>query len=297
MQALNGLDYTTEATLAVAYYSTNDFAHAQQLAQKSVDDAKAAGQPPTEQALIIIMSSQAQQKNDAGAQQTLETLALNFNKRENWSQLVDIALSSIASSSKGHKSPRQDPDALYLLRLKMLVPDAMSSASDFEILADAANQQGYPTEAYNVLQKGIGSGKMTAGQAGSDFALARNGAALDAKQLGTIAAQAERAKTGEQDIKLAEDYWGYGRYADAEAIARRAIGKGGLKDPSEGPMLLGMLLVAQGKYDDAVQTLAQATGSPTRTKAAHLWSLYAQAQKIQAQGSASATQAPAAPQH
>ncbi|MGO8712594.1 MAG: hypothetical protein ACLQUZ_11165 [Rhizomicrobium sp.] len=297
LQALNGLDYKIESMLAIAYYSTRDFSHAQQFAQMSVDAAKAAGQRPPEQALEIIMSSQAQQKNEAGAEQTLETLALDFNKPETWSQLIDIALSSIGGASRTHTSAGKDPDALYLLRLKMVVPNAMSNGSDYLILADAANQQGYPTEAYNVLQKGIGSGKITAAQAGPDYAQARSGAALDQRSLAAIARQAERAKTGEQDIKLAEDYWGYGRYADAEVAARRAIGKGGLKDTSEGPLLLGMLLDVQGKYDDAIQTLAQVDGSTTRTRTAHLWSLYAQAQKIQAQGSAAAASAPAPAQH
>ena len=40
---LNGLDATTAANLAIAYYNTNDFTHAQQSAQQSIDFSKAAG--------------------------------------------------------------------------------------------------------------------------------------------------------------------------------------------------------------------------------------------------------------
>jgi tetratricopeptide repeat protein len=116
----------------------------------------------------------------------------------------------------------------------------------------------------------------------------RNDAATDERQLPSIAASAAKSRTGEQDVKLAEDYWGYGRFADAEAAARRAIGKGGMKDPSEGQMLLGMLLVVQGKYDDAVQTLAQVHGNPARMADAHLWTIYAQAQAKKAGGAAPA---------
>jgi hypothetical protein len=284
LQALNGLDATTEAMLAQAYYFTQDIPHAQQYAQMSIDAAKTAGEAPNEAALDIIMSSQAKQNNEAGAQQTLENLALNFNKPDSWSQLVDVAL-----STRGIK----DPDALYLFRLKMLMPDAMHS-DDYVTLASVANQQGYPTEAYKALQLGISGGKITAEQAGPILAQARNGASLDERSLNSISAQAESAKTGEQDIKLAEDYWGYGRYVDAETVTRRAIIKDGLKEPSEAPMLLGMLLVMQGKYDEAISMFAQVTGTPARATTAHLWSLYAQAQKKQ-QVPSSAT--PAAAQH
>jgi len=272
LAALNGLDATTEAVLAQVYYFTQDYPHAQQYAQMSIDASKAVGTPPNGTALDIIMSSQAKQNNQAGDQEMLENLAVKFNKDDSWSQLVDIAL-----STKGI----EDPDALFLFRLKMLVPNAMHG-DDYTLLAGVADQQGYPTEAYAALQKGIASGKLTTGEVGESLAKSRNGASLDERSLSTVAAQAERTNTGEQDIKLAEDYWGYGRYTDAEAAARRAMGKDGLKDPSEGPMLIGMLLVAQGKYDEAIQTLGQVSGTTARGKTAHLWTIYAQAQKKQA---------------
>ena len=269
LAALNGLDPTTEAMVARAYYETKDFPNAQKYAEMSVDASKAAGQPPSEVALDIVMSSQANQHNEAGAQQTLENLALNYNRSSDWSQLIDVAL--------GGKNVK-DADALYLLRLKMMIPDAMRDF-DYTSLASVADQQGYSTEAWSVLQKGIAAGKTTAGKAGATYGHARSGAAIDQKSLPEIAASAAKSKTGQQDIKLAEDYWGYGRFADAEVAARRAISKGGLKDPSEGPMVLGMLLVAQGKYDEAITTLEQVSGSPSRKNTAHLWSVYAQAQK------------------
>jgi hypothetical protein len=268
LQALGPLDPTLEGTLAQVYYYLQDFVHAQQYAQMTIDADKAAGKTPDEAVLQIVMIAQAKQNNMGGAQETLENLAVNFNKPESWSQLIDIAL-----SRKGVK----DPDALYLLRLKFIIPGAMRD-DDYASLANVANLQGYPTEALNALQKGIQLGKITTAQAGSTFSQARNGAAMDQRSLGQYAAQAERAKSGQQDIKLAEDYWGYGRYADASAAAARAVAKGGMTDPSEGPMLIGMLDVVQGKYDAGVQSLSQVTGSPTRMASAHLWTLYAQAQ-------------------
>jgi hypothetical protein len=41
-------------------------------------------------------------------------------------------------------------------------------------------------------------------------------------------------------------------------------------------MLLGSALAAGGKYAEAQTTFGQVSGDQVRTRAAHLWSLYAQ---------------------
>jgi hypothetical protein len=279
---MKALDYKGYANLTLAYYFSQDAAHAQQYAQMAIDSAKAAGQTPDENMLKIVMNGALQQKDSAGVQSSLENLAIQYNQADSWSKLVDLTL-----DIKGIK----DLDELFVLRLKFLIPKAMTP-EDYLGLASVANLGGYATEANDVLQKGIASGMISAGQAGPTYTQARNGAATDSRELGSIASQAEHSKTGEGDIKLAEDYWGYGRFEDAEAATRRAMSKGGLKDPNEGPMLLGALLVAQGKYADAQQQLSQVGGSAARKAIAHLWSVYAQAQ-FKAQGASAQSTTPA----
>jgi len=276
LEALNALDAQGYAMMAQAYYETQDFAHAQQYAQKSIEMSKAAGQPANQGALVIAYNSQVKQHNTSAASETMEQMAISSNDPADWSMLIDQAI--------GGKSVR-DEDAFSLLRLKLLINGTMRD-DDYLVLASAADGRGYSTEAYNVLQKGISAGKITAAKAGPLYAHAKTGAAADARDLGQIAASAEKSKTGTQDVKLAEDYWGYGRYADAEVAVRRGIAKGGVKDQSEGPLLLGMVLVAQGKYDEAVQTLSPLSGAP-----AHLWLIYAKAQQKKT-GSTAQTPAP-----
>ena len=84
LAALNGLDATTEAVLAQVYYFTQDYPHAQQYAQMSIDASKAVGTPPNGTALDIVMNSQTKQNNPAGDQEMLENLAVNFNKGDSW---------------------------------------------------------------------------------------------------------------------------------------------------------------------------------------------------------------------
>jgi hypothetical protein len=280
LATLNGVDDKIEAQLAVDYYELKDMAHAQQTAQKAIDMAKAAGKPADPNSLRIVMQSEASQNNQAGAEQTLETLAVTQNDLPSWHSLIELAL-----GTKGMK----DVDAFYLFRLKLLI--GAMQGDDYNTLAGVAAQLGYPTEAANVLQQGVTAGKVSSG--GELLAKSRKDAAADERMLPAIAAQAEKSKTGEQDIKLAEDYWGYGRFADAEVAAHRAIAKGGMKDPAEGPLLLGALQVAQAKYADAIQTLGQVDGSAAKQKVAHLWSLYAQSKQPQAAAAPAPAPAPA----
>lgn len=281
LAAMNGLDYQTMGMLAIAYYDTKDYPHAQQYAQQSVQLAKAAGQPPDRNALLIIEGSQANSNNQAGAEQTLEQIALQNGTPDVWGQLVGVTF-----GAKG----MNDATAVYLYRLLMLAGAA--KGSDYREMASALNVLGYPTEAANILQQGISSGKVSQREVGAVLAKARRDAAADERMLPQIASAAAKSRSGEQDIKLAEDYWGYGRYADAEAAARRAVGKDGLKTPAEGPLMIGAAEVAQGKYAEAQQTLSQVSGSEAATRTAHLWSIYAQSR----QGGRTAA-APAAPSH
>jgi hypothetical protein len=266
LQALNGMDEQTTTSLAIAYFNLNDLPHAQQAAQQAIDLAKAAGKEPDPGMLQIVMNSQVTSNNQAGAEQTLEQLYQAAHDPGSLGRLIDASLAEPGMN---------DLYFMHLYRLKRLA-GAMAQGDDYTQLANAAYLQGYPEEAVSVLQEGVASGKVSSGKAESVLRKARNDAAADERQLPSIAASAARAKAGQEDAKLAEDYWGYGRYADAEAAARRGVGKGGIKDPAEGPLLVGMALVAQGKYADGIQALAQVGGSQAARKTAHLWTLYAQ---------------------
>ncbi len=266
LEAAGGMDDKTYAAAAKAAYFTSDMTNAQAYAQKSIDLAKAAGQQPQQAALEIVMSTSAKANNQQGAQQALEQLVATYNDPDNWSKLIDVAFG---------QGGLERIDEFYLARLRMRV-GAMQDGGDYTVLANLAMQLGYPAEQRETLLAGIAKGKLTNGTA-TGLAKARTDAAADERALPMLAKSAAASKAGEQDVKLAETYYGYGRYADAEASARSAIAKGGMKDPSEGNMILGEALIAQGKSAEALGIFNQVAGGASRKKVAHLWSLYAQA--------------------
>ncbi|MBS0275368.1 MAG: tetratricopeptide repeat protein [Proteobacteria bacterium] len=263
LDQMNALDDAMAAAAAVAYYNTKDMANAQKYAQKSLDLSKAAGKSPQPNAQIILGNIEGKTNPDA-ARKSVEAIVLNTNNPEDWGRLIDDALSHKANSI----------DALYLYRLRNQV-GAMQKGDDYVIWGELATQQKLDKEALSAYDKGIAAGKLTSGQLGKGYATARNAAAQDAGVLSVAASAASKSKRGEDALRVGEDYWGYGRYADAEAMARSALAKG-VKDSGEANMLLGTSLAAQGKTDEAQATLAKVGGNEVRARAAHLWSLYAQ---------------------
>lgn len=265
LQTLGPLDARTMSIMATAYLDTNNFAKAEEFSKKSVDAAVAANTQPTQEALGVLLSAQVKQNKQAEAAKTLEMLATNYGTANQWSQLTDLALGTPGI---------QNSDGLDLYRLRDAA-GAMKDANDYALMSQIALQLGYPGEAKTILDQGIAATRITStGMAASLYKSAVAGAASDDKTLPKFAAEAQARKTGDYDEKLAETYFGYKRYAEAETAARRSLSKPGGKDPLQAKMLLAMSLARQDKYQDAIaifKEVEDAGGRAARVKAAHLW--------------------------
>jgi hypothetical protein len=182
---------------------------------------------------------------------------------------------------------------LQLYRLR-IISGATGSSSDYTLPSDLASKSGYPGEARSILQtassRGISgtSAKLNAVQAK---------AAADEKTLATNEANGAKSANGQLDLIVAEQYYGFGRYAESEAAAKRAISKGGVKDPEEAKMVLGAAQAAQNKYADAQQTFQTVGGGDAQKKIAHLWIIYAQSKAQPAAAPAPAATPSPAPAH
>ncbi|MEJ0026737.1 MAG: tetratricopeptide repeat protein [Rhizomicrobium sp.] len=258
--ALGGApDPTVIGTLAQAYYFANDFTNAAAFAQKSLD-ATPPGQPPNRGALEIKLGALIKAKREAEAVATLETVVTYYNDPDDWGQIIDTSF-----AVKGIK----DMEALHIYRLRLVV-HASGQPSDYTLPANLclAPSVSMPAEAVAFLDAGhVG---------GADLAKAQAAAARDRAVLPAFETLAKKSGA-DILLKLAETYYGYGRYADAEATARAALAKGGPKlDVAEANMLIGESLIKQGKVADAVAAFnAVSNPSPGYAKAQHLWLLYA----------------------
>jgi len=257
LSAMQALDDGLLALTAIAYYNLKDSAHAKEFAQKSIDAAKAAGKQPDQGALEIIQNAEAK-SNPAAAELALENVVLQSSNPDDWDRLIEYNL-----SMKG----MNDVFAMDLYRLKQ-VTHSLKTA-DATIVGPLANQLRYYGDAVAILQ--------STGGGGAALSSARANAA---KEQGSINAEISAAGKGNATaaLNVAEALYGYGRFADAEQLARAAAAKGGGKYPGQAQILVGMSLVGQGKYADAVQAFNAVNGGPAASKTAKLWSIYAQHQ-------------------
>ena len=262
LDQMGALDADGDATLAVGYYNMKDMTNAKAYAQKAIDGAKAAGKQPSEAAMQIVMSTQA--ATDQGAAEgTLEQIVLSYNRPDDWDELVGVSLGTKGLSNA---------DALNMYRV-LFIQGPMKTGDDYTYMGSVAEAQRNFVEARNVLQAGATAGKITGG---AELAKARGEAAADEKIIDQAMSAASKSKKGEDSMQIAQDLWGYGRYAEVESIATAAKAKGGIKDPGEADVLIGMAQVAQGKYDAGIATLGQVNGNAARMRTAHLWTIYAQ---------------------
>jgi hypothetical protein len=266
LQAVGPLPPAIAEQLAVAYYNSGNHDKALAIAKAQIDADKAAGRQSSQALMQIMMSGLAKQNDNGAAVATLEGLAQDYGNADDWAKLIDLAF-----NTKG----LNDIEALYLYRLRV-VTNATTSLDDYAIMGNITTKAGYPGETVTLLEHGMQQGVVKPGdKAGAQLAAARAKVPGDKASLPAFEKQAMARKTGDYDIKVAETYYGYGNFVGAETAASRAISKGGLKDPSEGPMVLGMAQVAQGKNADAAATFAKVSGANDQ-KIAHLWTLYAQ---------------------
>jgi hypothetical protein len=244
-------DAETQELILRAIYNGGDYATATTLAQKNVDAAKAANKQPDRTDLDIILASQVKQKDEAGAEGTLESLVANYNLPEDWNQIMAVSL-----TTKGMR----DIDYVYMGRL-MMVNGGKISSTDAQLVGSVANKSALYGDA-EAMQK--------AGGPPPDARMAADKKSIAAQ----IAAEAKQG--GEYAVKTAEALYGYGMYPEAEAAARLAQSKGGAKDPSEAPMVIAMAQAAQGKYADAATGFAGVTApNPASARVVRLWGYYA----------------------
>jgi len=254
LQKLQPLDDTGYLVLIQSYYNTNDFANAAEMAKKEIAAKVASGMKPSEDVLGLLLNSEIKTKDEAGAREALDQLAMVSTKPEIWTQEMDFVL-----GTKGIT----DHQLLNAYRLSLLAGTMRDT--DFAAMATIDLQNGLPKEAIAVLTKGNKSG---------DLLTQANSLAMR-DDLNALATEAAKQTNGEVDVKLGESYYTYGQYDKAIAALESGIKKGGLKDAADAQTTLGIAYLAAGQKDKAVAAFEQAAKTQgAGAQVAHAWSLY-----------------------
>jgi outer membrane protein assembly factor BamD (BamD/ComL family) len=257
---LNPTDADIALNVAQARYLSNDFAGAKAAAEQLV----ASSPKPAEAALLLALRSNYELKDNAGIIKALEGLVRNYPAPKYWEDLLNTQL----YRTKDDRGLR----ALYRL---MNDTNTLDKPEEFTEMGATLVTGGFPNEAKGILERGLGTGQLqgdSKARAQADLDRARSGAAADAKDVATVAAQLAGAKTGNQMVAIGKLYFSMGDYANAADAIQKGIAKGGVTDADDANMLMGIAHSRQGKLAEA-RAAFDAVKTPALAEVASLWKL------------------------
>jgi tetratricopeptide (TPR) repeat protein len=253
--------------LGQSYYLTKDYENSRKVMDGVVAKLESEGKPPGEQNLRLIHGSCVSLGDDACATTQYEKLVKFYAKPEYWQNLVNTLFNDKKSTDK-HQ--------LNVMRLAMHVK-AINEPSKFEEVAQIALDQGLPGESQALIEDAMNRKLFT-----DPRIIERNKGLLTraktaaAGDKATLAQQETAAKAntvGNADVKLGAAYLSYGDNAKAIESLQRGIGKGGVRDPDEAGILLGIAYLRSGNKPEAAKAFESVNKDPTMTRIAKLWLL------------------------
>lgn len=254
LRKYNVLDFKSQLIVAQAYYLSGDY-------RGAIRHLNSMGD--SDSVLSLKMAAAAKIGDTEAQRQAAESLVLRGQSKF-WPYLL-----SAADNTRG----LNDAETFGVYRIRFLTGQ-MRNAGDYSNATQIAILLDLPQEGLAIEQKGFDA-KILSGQREQRLlSQAKTLAAAQAAQLPKIAAQANAAATGDPLIKVAEIYWGMGRYQDAADAAEAALKKG-VKDENHAQTVLGMAYTSLKKSPQAARTFAKVKDDPKAQVVARLWSVYA----------------------
>ncbi len=143
-------DTTLFQIVSQGYYLKNDFPGTAKFIGEYVAKQEAAGQAPSEQALLLLQSACVKQNDAACTMKATEQLVANYPKQEYWQQMLDTLL----------RSKQTDAVLFNVYRLASSV-GTMTKADDYFEFVELALRAGSPGEAQTALEEGKAKGVFT----------------------------------------------------------------------------------------------------------------------------------------
>lgn len=258
LRRFNAMDSQAEMIIAQAYYLSGNYSGAIKYLRALMGNSGG-----TQQQLELLMNCASKVGDEDSVRSASERLILQ-GKPQYW-----VYLLGSADRTKG----LNDHQTLDIYRLRLLTSN-MRNADDYSLATQLAIQLGFPVEAAAIQQKGFDVKVLSGARQERLLSMAKTQAAANQSGIAKMASDAAHAPTGDPLLKLAEDYWGMGRYQDAVNAAQAGIKKG-VRDKNNAQMVLGMAYVGLKDHSSATKAFAAADGDPKAQVVAELWSLYA----------------------
>jgi tetratricopeptide (TPR) repeat protein len=269
--------------VAQAHYIQKDYKGTIPLLQDAIQSVIKAGKTPDETWLNVQRSAYQNLGDADGSARSMEQLVRYYPKPDYWDMLLDRLL----------RRKNSDPVQTNLFRLMRQV-GVLKQSEEYMEFAQMLIDAGVPGEADRVMQAGYQAGVFTtadktkAARYTRLAEAAKNSAEADRKSLPSAEKDAQKAGTGQAQVALGLAYASFEQYDKAAAALGKGLQLGGLKDPDQTALSLGIVNLKLGKTTEALKAFGQVKADPNMVEVAHLWELYAAGSAPPSDGGATA---------
>jgi len=241
-------------------YNVNRYAEMVRPIETAMDVARNRGKPVKEDWYGLLNFAYFQQENYEKVRDIQITLLQNWPKARYWKSLAG------AFTELG-----QDEKLIYAYDAAH-TQGMLVKASEFVTMAQLYLQAEVPYKAATLLQEKMDAGIVEKSE--KHYRLLSQAWMLaqeDTKAIPALKAAAALSDDGELDLRLANAYLNTGEYGDCVTSANTAVRKGGLKNPDNAQISLGMCLYNLRRYGDAKTAFRSAAKAPRARRTSDQW--------------------------
>ncbi|MBR7800432.1 hypothetical protein [Undibacterium fentianense] len=248
------------------YYLADDFANALKEVKAQVAADEQAGKAPDEKRLRLLHGSAMKLKDIDSSTYALELLVKYHPSKDYWADLMYRLI---------NKAGFNERLRLDWYRL-MLANDNLEDDTQYMEMAETALLAGLPLEAKNIVEIAYKNGVFGKGKNVAKHKplqdKANKQAADDAKTLDAGETAAKAAKTGLAMTNMGYNFVTHGQFDRGIALIEAGIAKGGLKNPEEAKLHLGIAYYKAGNKAKAAETFKTVQGNDGAVELARYWS-------------------------
>lgn len=243
-----------------AYYQLEQYTKMIQPCERAIAVARERGDPIREQWWLLLRVGYFEQENYKKVRDILETLVVNWPKKEYWTQL---------SAMYGELDQSKQQLSAYAAAYEQ---GLLTQNAELVTLAQLYMQADAPYNAAKVLDKGIEAGQVE--KTADNYRLLSQAWALaaeDRKAVPALKTAASLSDEGELDVRLAQSYLNLSEYQSCIGAAREGLRKGGVRREDSANVILGMCLFETDQYEPAKQAFRQAARDKRSEATARQW--------------------------
>ncbi len=270
--AAAGEDPDMYAVIGTAYYQLEQNDKIIAPVEKAISLARERGTSVKEQWWLLLRVAYWEKDDYRKVKEILETLVVNWPKKEYWTQL-----SGIYYELKDEKRQLAAYEAAHAQGL-------LQSNGELVQLAQLFMQAEVPYKGARVLEQGLADGKVEKNERNLRLlSQAWQMAQEDSKAVGPLQEAAKLSNDGDLYARLAQSYLNLGEYKSCVDASRKAIDKGGLKYPGNTWLVMGMCQFESKALNSAKASFQNSAKFEKSAKNARNWIKYVESEQARLQ--------------